>query len=230
MGLGQGDANPAALKAYLENYPGGTFAALAKVRITELETAEAKRGEEAAAAQERELWETVKESTNPAVLRAYLENYPVGTFAALAKVRITELETADAQRDDEAAAARERELWDTVKGSTNPTAVKTYLEEYPGGAFAELAKVRIAELESLKEQAEREARTEQQVALATPATVPSPSTSPTLEGRNGEWTAKDGPWSVILTIEGSSVKGKLVHSSGLPPISGPALKLEFGAG
>ena len=30
-------------------------------------------------------WESVKDSTNPAVLRSYLEQYPQGTFAPLAR-------------------------------------------------------------------------------------------------------------------------------------------------
>ena len=141
-----------------------------------------------------------------------MESYPEGAYAALAKVRITELETAAAQRTEETAAARERALWESVKGSSNPVTLKTYLAEYPNGAFAELAKARITELEALAEQAEREARAEQQVALATPATEPSPSTSLAPGERNGEWRAKDGPWSVILKIDGSSVEGELMHS------------------
>ena len=190
--------NAAVVKTYVENYPEGTFAALAKARIKKLETGEAQREEEAAVAQERELWETVKESANPAVLRAYLENYPAGTFAALAKVRITELETADAQRDDEAEATREEELWNSVNDSANPEVLRTYLARYPAGAVAELAKVRITELEALKEQ---------ELALATSAAAPSSSKSPTPAEWEGAWRAKDGKTAVELTIEGSSVSG-----------------------
>ena len=39
-------------------------------------------------------WDTVKESDNPAMYAAYLEQYPEGSFAALAKVRLEELPPA----------------------------------------------------------------------------------------------------------------------------------------
>ena len=38
-------------------------------------------------------WDTVKDSDNPAMYAAYLEQYPEGSFATLAKVRIEELDT-----------------------------------------------------------------------------------------------------------------------------------------
>jgi hypothetical protein len=36
-------------------------------------------------------WDSVKDSDNPAMYAAYLEKYPEGSFATLAKVRIDEL-------------------------------------------------------------------------------------------------------------------------------------------
>jgi hypothetical protein len=36
-------------------------------------------------------WNTVKDSDSPAMYEAYLANYPDGSFAALAKVRLSEL-------------------------------------------------------------------------------------------------------------------------------------------
>ena len=36
-------------------------------------------------------WDTVKDTDNPAMYEAYLEQYPAGAFAALAKVRLSEL-------------------------------------------------------------------------------------------------------------------------------------------
>lgn len=40
---------------------------------------------------ESELWDSVKTSNNPAVVQSYLEKFPNGTFAAVAKARLEEL-------------------------------------------------------------------------------------------------------------------------------------------
>jgi adenylate cyclase len=41
-------------------------------------------------------WDTVKDSDNSSMFRAYLEQFPSGAFKALAEIRLTELEGADA--------------------------------------------------------------------------------------------------------------------------------------
>ena len=46
---------------------------------------------------ELSFWESVRESDNPTLIRAYLEKYPDGEFSALAQIRIDEL-TADGHR------------------------------------------------------------------------------------------------------------------------------------
>ena len=40
---------------------------------------------------ELEFWKSVKDSGNPAMLRAYLDKFPDGSFAPLARIRIKEL-------------------------------------------------------------------------------------------------------------------------------------------
>ena len=49
-------------------------------------------------ATEREFWQSIKDSRNPANFRAYLTRYPDGQFAVLAQIRLKELEGA-AQED-----------------------------------------------------------------------------------------------------------------------------------
>jgi class 3 adenylate cyclase len=81
--------------AYLEKYPQGSFAGLAEARRQALIEPKAEPAAEAVEADPVELtfWETVKDSDNPAMYAAYLEKYPEGSFSALAKVRIEELDT-----------------------------------------------------------------------------------------------------------------------------------------
>ena len=53
-------------------------------------------------ATEREFWQSIKDSRNPASFRAYLTRYPDGQFAVLAQIRLKELEGA--ARDDSPAS------------------------------------------------------------------------------------------------------------------------------
>ena len=89
-------------------------------------------------------------------------------------------------------------FWEAIKDSTNPADFEAYLRKFPSGAFAGLVHNR---LEALKEQ---------QVALATPEQVPSPSKPLTRAQRDGNWAAKERGVSIELVIDGSSVTGKLI--------------------
>jgi len=44
---------------------------------------------------ELSFWESVRESDNPKLIRAYLEKYPNGEFSALAQIRVHALTTDD---------------------------------------------------------------------------------------------------------------------------------------
>jgi adenylate cyclase len=95
-------------------------------------------------------WETIKDTREPAELTAYLEQYPEGAFAALAKTRreaLLEQETsAEPPVPEPDRVAVELAFWDTVKDSDNAAMFEAYLERYPKGSFAALAKVRLSEL------------------------------------------------------------------------------------
>jgi adenylate cyclase len=96
-------------------------------------------------------WEAVKDSKDPAEFEAYLEQYPSGAFAALAEARLQAvLQEQEAPVEPAATGsdliAVELAFWDAVKDSDNPEMHEAYLERYPDGAFAALAKVRLTEL------------------------------------------------------------------------------------
>ena len=102
------------------------------------------------AAFELAFWETIKESKEPAEFEAYLKRYPDGAFTALARARRSALLDNTVQADPAAPGAEfvavELAFWDSVKDSENPAMYEAYLEKYPEGAFAELAKTRLDEL------------------------------------------------------------------------------------
>lgn len=148
--------DPDELSAYLEQYPTGAFATLAETRRDALlaedqAPASAAPPDSDLVAVELAFWDSVKDSDDPAMYEAYLAQYPSGAFTALAETRREAL--IEAERAPPSAAPPDTELvtvelafWDTVKNSDNPAMYDAYLEQYPEGAFAVLAKVRLAEL------------------------------------------------------------------------------------
>ena len=145
--------DPAEFTAYLEQYPNGVFASLAEARRDALLAEQAEPSVAAApepdlATMELAFWESIKESIDPAEFTAYLEQYPEGSFATLAEARYQSLVEAQAAPAPETTEADTTELtfWDSVKDSDNPAMYSAYLEKYPDGSFAMLAKVRIDEL------------------------------------------------------------------------------------
>lgn len=95
------------------------------------------------------LWQTASKSDRVSEYLAYLERFPEGECAALARERIAALaETADPAGDAETVV--ELTFWESVKGSTNPALYEAYLAKYPDGEFALLAKAILEELRSGK--------------------------------------------------------------------------------
>ena len=203
-------------------YPEGAFADLARLRVEKLEGASQQHDRERAAQREREFWETVRNSSDPAALRAYIERYPAGVFADLARFRLDEIETKQAaRRQQEEARAREREHWLSVMDSREPEMLRTYLDAYPGGAYADLAHLRLVGLENEPAAAtrEREAAEPEIAALSEPA-APSTSvlrTDPQYDGVwKGAWLPSGDCWLVKLELRvtGTSVKGSLRSTGG----------------
>jgi adenylate cyclase len=88
------DGTTAELETYLEQYPEGTFAALARTRIDAAPhsassgAAQPIQGDAAIDAFDLAFWESVKDSSRPEELQAYLDRHPNGHFAALARARL----------------------------------------------------------------------------------------------------------------------------------------------
>ena len=93
-------------------------------------------------------WESIKESVRPADYEAYLEQYPEGSFAALAQTRLDEFASAQGGMRDPQDREVELAFWDSVRESDNPASLDAYLEKYPDGEFKALAEIRLAEIEA----------------------------------------------------------------------------------
>ena len=225
----------AVIGAYLEAYPEGLFAALARVRINELESREKRRGEEQAASEaaaaaaaarehEQELWQSVKDSEDASLLQLYLAKYPEGTFADAAAARLLQVEARrEASAAEVARAVRERAQWELVKDSDDAARVAAFLGEFPNGTFASLARSRIELLGQRAARAEAapsapSAETTELASLQSPA-EPSPSTAAPAGPYGGDWvglakkSSGDGHCprtaEIRVTVSNEDVRGSI---------------------
>jgi hypothetical protein len=122
----------------LEEIPGAAEGAIGPTTISELSA-------ESEVSLELALWESVKDG-NPAELESYLEQYPDGTFAPLARTRLDGAARSPAYPGpaDTAADALDLAFWSSVKDSNRRDELQAYLDQHPNGHFAGLARARLS--------------------------------------------------------------------------------------
>lgn len=97
------------------------------------------------AAMELSFWDSIKSSTNPDDFKAYLDKYPDGQFAALAKSRANPVRSGGNAPNGESS---EMVYWNAIKDSQNPSDFQAYVTKFPQGLFVELANNRIKALDA----------------------------------------------------------------------------------
>ncbi len=78
---------------------------------------------------ELQWWERVKDSGNPALLTEFLQRYPDGTFASLARDTLAALE------------------WNRVKASRNAADFEAFIARWPGSRFEPVARAKLAAMQ-----------------------------------------------------------------------------------
>jgi uncharacterized caspase-like protein len=111
-------------------------------------------------AQENLLWESAQHSNLGADYQAYLDAYPDGIYAPMARNRIASLAhapepTTGSAREASAPKpdklAQENLLWESAQRSNLGADYKAYLNAYPSGIYAPMARNRIASLTTAPE-------------------------------------------------------------------------------
>ncbi|WP_159079909.1 adenylate/guanylate cyclase domain-containing protein [Methyloceanibacter sp. wino2] len=91
-------------------------------------------------------WESIRDGDVVAEFEAYLDKYPEGAFAALAAERLKVLSEKEGEPELPEADPVELAYWESIKDSENAEMFQTYLETYAEGAFAAIARLKVAEL------------------------------------------------------------------------------------
>ena len=92
-------------------------------------------------------WESIRDNDLPAEFEVYLEKYPEGAFAALAAERLKALSDRERERDLPDADPVELAYWDSIKDSENAEMFRAYLATYADGAFADIARLKVEQLD-----------------------------------------------------------------------------------
>lgn len=135
----------AGMRAYLERFPEGIFANIARDRLAQIE---AQRAREEARRQDRADWRRAQQLNTSDSYHAYLRAHPRGEFARIARQRIEVLE-ADYR-------AQEEDFWDRTVSEDRIRGYHDYLQAYPNGRYRQAAQQRINELRADRQGARRE--------------------------------------------------------------------------
>ncbi len=139
-------------------------------------------------------WESVKHTDDPLVLNAYLERYPSGTFAGLARAKIQAGENKQRQAALTAPppVSAEQAIWEMVKGSTDPDIFQTFLEKYPTGAHAQEARSKLDALSKAGKKIQTAAAPAP--SAPPPAQAATPTAAPAASAAKPGASPVDGIW------------------------------------
>ncbi len=140
---------------YLNNYPNGRYVAVARLRISQLggSSSTSVSPSPSGNSVEDQYWNAVRNSTNAQDFQSYLNAYPNGQYAALARLKINQLGGSSSVGNQPqttfqsgGALTVEQQYWDAVKNSTRATDFQNYLNDYPNGQFVPIARLKISQL------------------------------------------------------------------------------------
>ncbi|MBF9030659.1 hypothetical protein HKCCE3408_09650 [Rhodobacterales bacterium HKCCE3408] len=90
--------------------------------------------------QDRAYWAAIGQGQDEAGLRAYLDRFPQGIYADVARARLDDIEGARQSQADTAA-------WNAARTADTGAAYRDYLNRFPDGEYEDLALARLREIE-----------------------------------------------------------------------------------
>lgn len=131
---------------YLNSYPNGEYANSARQKIKDIEDKEARKKAEIENAREQTKWDEVSILNRKSAYQAYLADYPVGRYSAIAKTKIKEFENEEARILLEQQKSKDKSAWEEAERLKTIKGYEDYLKAYPNGNSASLARLRLNDL------------------------------------------------------------------------------------
>src|SRR5262245_4488813 len=97
-------------------------------------------------------------------------------------------------------------LWQSVQGSRDPQDYRIYLEQFPNGRFAALARNRLRALAAATPPPVESAVEPIELGSVAPS---APAAAPARARYDGVWRGRSGPWVVDVTVRDGDVDGTL---------------------
>ena len=134
----------AALKRFTTQYPNSALSKEAEARIAALEAAAAAKP--VPPRPDEVTWELLKETTDEAALKRFITQYPDSPLRKQAEARIAALQAAAAAKP---VPPRPDEVtWQLLKETTDESALKRFIAQYPNSPLRKEAEARIAALQA----------------------------------------------------------------------------------
>ncbi len=159
-------------------------------------------------------WNAIKDSKSAQDYQNYLDKYPNGNFADLAKLRIKQYAPPPAATPaPEPAPAVDPQMaelkdWNAVKNSKSAADFEAFLKKYPNGDFADLAKLKIDQLNAASQPAAPAAPAAQTPATPAPA-APAAAPMPEFDSADLRLYAKSGARLRAAPDKNAAILGKL---------------------
>ncbi len=138
-------------QSYLQNFPNGQFAALARLKIDQLnQTNPVQQPVGGGSNVDEQFWDSIKTSQQVSDYQSYLRNFPNGQFAALARLKIDQLSQFSPpiqSSPNPTGPSVELQFWDSIQNSQRVSDYQSYLQSFPNGQFAALARLKIDQLQ-----------------------------------------------------------------------------------
>lgn len=138
-------------QSYLRNFPNGQFAALARLKIDQLnQTNPVQQPAGGGSNVDEQFWDSIKASQRVSDYQSYLRNFPNGQFAALARLKIDQLSQFSPPIQpppNQTGPSVEQQFWDSIKSSQRVSDYQSYLQSFPNGQFSALARLKIDQLQ-----------------------------------------------------------------------------------
>jgi len=164
-----------------------------------------------------DFWNSIKGSKKAEDYQAYLDKYPDGDFADLAKLRVKKYAPPPptpaaappepAKPDAVDPQKVEIEYWNSVKTSKSAEDYQAYLNKYPNGDFADLAKLRIQQYSAPTEKPmEKPAEAAPATAPASAVTAPAATAQPAAPAPAAPTVTFDDVSTTVYAKSGGQVR------------------------